>query len=67
MFFGKLFKKDYGKLRDKGEAHFAAGRFADARFVYQEALSWYRLLLRGGQKEISWFPVLHRPGIILRR
>lgn len=38
MFFSKFFKKDFGKLRDKGDAHFAAGRFADARFAYQEAL-----------------------------
>lgn len=38
MFFSKFFRKDYKRLREKGDAHFAAGRFADARFSYQEAL-----------------------------
>jgi len=38
MFFSKFFKKDYKQLREKADSHFAAGRFADAKLVYQEAL-----------------------------
>lgn len=38
MFFNKFFKKNYKQLRETGDAHLAAGRFADARLSYQEAL-----------------------------
>lgn len=38
MFFSKFFKKDYKQLREKADSHFDAGRFADARLIYQEAL-----------------------------
>ncbi len=38
MFFSKFFKKDYQQLKEKGDAHFSAGRFADARLCYLDAL-----------------------------
>jgi len=38
MFFSRFFKKDYKQLRENGDAHFAAGRFADARLSYHDAL-----------------------------
>lgn len=38
MFFSKFFKKDFNQLKEKAESHFIAGRFADARITYLDAL-----------------------------